>query len=120
MSAVGQKPTPENVMPHLYQILLSSRITINRFLSGHECHRRSYCTSARATLGRAFDRVSSRDLWLGFVFALLMQLSGIDRKNDFPLSDADSADPGDLGIAPIMYWPSPATSTAAGLSSRRS
>lgn len=98
-SVVGVvKRTPENVMPHLYQILGAA--VSNKPVSSGMSAAEIVLTSARATLLRAFAGFLLGSL-LGFVFALLMQLSRVIEKMIFPYLMLIQLIPV-LGLAPIV------------------
>ncbi len=92
------KRTPENIMPHLYQIIAA-------FFSGDKVANGMTATfvvltSARATLLRALGGLILGTA-LGFVSALLMQMSGIVEKILFPYLMLIQLIPV-LGLAPII------------------
>ena len=92
------KRTPENIMPHLYQIL-SAMFSTKKVASGMTATM-VVLTSARATLIRALGGFLLGTL-LGFVFALLMKLSGVVEKILFPYLMLIQLIPV-LGLAPIV------------------
>lgn len=92
------KRTPENVLPHLYQILAA--ICSPKKVSGGMTVTMVVLTSARATLLRALGGFLL-GAFLGFVLALVMQLSGIVEKLIFPYLMLIQLIPV-LGLAPII------------------
>ena len=94
----GTKRTPENVLPHVYQILgeLFSGKPVSNGMSALGV----VLTSAQATLGRALAGFLVGTL-LGFLLALLMQLSGLVEKMLFPYLMLIQLIPV-LGLAPIV------------------
>ncbi len=92
------KRTPENVMPHLYQILAAAFST--KPVSSGMSATMVVLTSARATLLRAFGGFLLGAA-LGFVFALLMQMSKAVEKMIFPYLMLIQLIPV-LGLAPIV------------------
>lgn len=94
----GAKRTPENILPHLWQIIGAA--ASGKKVAGGMTALLAVFDSARATLFRAllgffFGAVS------GFVFALLMKLSGVVEKLLFPYLMLIQLIPV-LGIAPII------------------
>lgn len=92
------KRTPENVLPHLYQILgaaFSAKQVANGMTAAQVV-----LTSARATLFRALAGFLLGTV-LGFLLALLMKLSGIVEKLMFPYLMLIQLIPV-LGLAPII------------------
>ena len=92
------KRTPENILPHLYQIIAAAFSM--KAVSGGMTATGVVLTSARATLFRAlggFAIVAG----LGFLLALLMKLSGLVEKLIFPYLMLIQLIPV-LGLAPII------------------
>lgn len=92
------KRTPENIMPHLYQIVeaaFSPKAVANGMSASMVV-----LTSARATLLRALGGFLLGGV-LGFLFALLMKLSGVVEKLLFPYLMLIQLIPV-LGLAPII------------------
>ena len=92
------KRTPENIMPHLYQILhaVISRDQVSSGMTATAI----VLTSAAATLLRALLGFLL-GMCIGFVLALVMQLSGIVEKMAFPYLMLIQLIPV-LGLAPIV------------------
>ncbi len=94
----GTKRTPENVLPHIYQIIGS--IFSNKPVSSGQTALQIVITNAGATLLRAgagfFIGMIS-----GFILALLMNLSGVIEKIAFPYLMIIQMIP-ILGMAPIV------------------
>ncbi len=92
------KRTPENVLPHLYQIVqaaISSEPVANGMTAMQIVLTSASATLLRASLGFLFG------VLLGFALALLMQLSGIVEKLLFPYLMLIQLIPV-LGLAPIV------------------
>lgn len=92
------KRTPENIMPHLYQIIkaaFSSKPVANGMSAAAVV-----LTSAGATLGRALCGFLLGTV-LGFLLALFMKLSGLVEKLMFPYLMLIQLIPV-LGLAPII------------------
>lgn len=92
------KRTPENVMPHLYQIL-EAAFSAKPVANGMSATM-VVLTSARATLLRALGGFLLGTA-LGFLLALLMKLSGLVEKLIFPYLMLIQLIPV-LGLAPII------------------
>lgn len=92
------KRTPENVMPHLYQIL-EAAFSAKPVANGMSATM-VVLTSARATLLRALGGFLLGTV-LGFLLALLMKLSGLVEKLIFPYLMLIQLIPV-LGLAPII------------------
>ncbi len=94
----GTKRTPENVLPHIYQIIGS--VFSNKPVSSGQTALQIVITNAGATLLRAgagfFIGMIS-----GFILALLMNLSGVIEKIAFPYLMIIQMIP-ILGMAPIV------------------
>lgn len=92
------KRTPQNIMPHLYQIIsavFSTKVVANQMTAWQ-----IVLTSAKATLFRACGGFLIGTL-AGFILALLMKLSGIVEKIMFPYLMLIQMIP-ILGMAPII------------------
>ena len=92
------KRTPENVLPHLYQILQAAFST--KKVSGGLTAMGVVLTSAQATLLRALLGFIIGTT-LGFVLAIIMKLSGLVEKMLFPYLMLIQLIPV-LGLAPII------------------
>lgn len=92
------KRTPENIMPHLYQIL-EAAFSAKPVANGMSATM-VVLTSARATLFRALGGFLLGTA-LGFLLALLMKLSGLVEKLIFPYLMLIQLIPV-LGLAPII------------------
>lgn len=92
------KRTPENILPHLYQILAAAFSM--KAVSGGMTATGVVLTSARATLLRALGGFAI-GAGLGFLLALLMKLSGLVEKLIFPYLMLIQLIPV-LGLAPII------------------
>lgn len=92
------KRTPENIMPHLYQIL-EAAFSAKPIANGMSATM-VVLTSARATLLRALGGFLLGTA-LGFLLALLMKLSGLVEKLIFPYLMLIQLIPV-LGLAPII------------------
>ena len=92
------KRTPENILPHLYQILGAA--VSGKAISGGMTATGVVLTSARATLLRALGGFAV-GAGLGFLLALLMKLSGLVEKLIFPYLMLIQLIPV-LGLAPII------------------
>lgn len=92
------KRTPENIMPHLYQIL-EAAFSAKPVANGMSATM-VVLTSARATLFRALGGFLLGTV-LGFLLALLMKLSGLVEKLIFPYLMLIQLIPV-LGLAPII------------------
>lgn len=92
------KRTPENIMPHLYQIL-EEAFSAKPVANGMSAIM-VVLTSARATLVRALGGLLIGTI-LGFLLALLMKLSGLVEKLIFPYLMLIQLIPV-LGLAPII------------------
>ena len=92
------KRTPENIMPHLYQVIAAA--ISPREVSGGMSATMVVLTSARATLLRALPGFAIGGA-VGFVFAILMKLSGIVEKMIFPYLMLIQLIPV-IGMAPII------------------
>lgn len=92
------KRTPENIMPHLYQILEAAFST--KPVANGMSATMVVLTSARATLVRALGGLLIGTI-LGFLLALLMKLSGLVEKLIFPYLMLIQLIPV-LGLAPIV------------------
>lgn len=92
------KRTPENVLPHLYQII-AAVFSSNKVSSGMTASM-VVLTSAKATVLRAVVGFIIGSL-TGFILALLMKLSGICEKILFPYLMIIQLIPV-LGLAPIV------------------
>lgn len=92
------KRTPENILPHLYQIVAAAFSA--KAVSGGMTATGVVLTSARATLLRALGGFAI-GAGLGFVLALLMKLSGLVEKLIFPYLMLIQLIPV-LGLAPII------------------
>ncbi|MCI6637414.1 MAG: ABC transporter permease subunit [Bilifractor sp.] len=92
------KRTPENILPHLYQILAAA--FSGKAVSGGMTATGVVLTSARATLLRALGGFAV-GAGLGFLLALLMKLSGLVEKLIFPYLMLIQLIPV-LGLAPII------------------
>lgn len=92
------KRTPENIMPHLYQILEAAFST--KPVANGMSATMVVLTSARATLVRALGGLLIGTI-LGFLLALLMKLSGLVEKLIFPYLMLIQLIPV-LGLAPII------------------
>lgn len=92
------KRSPENILPHLYQILAATLSSAK--VSGGMTASRVVLSSAGATLFRALAGFIL-GMILGFVFALLMKLSGVIEKLAFPYLMLIQLIPV-LGLAPII------------------
>jgi len=92
------KRTPENILPHLYQIIaaiFSSKKVANGMTATQIVLTSAQATLLRALLGFALGAA------LGFFFALIMKLSGIVEKLLFPYLMLIQLIPV-LGLAPII------------------
>lgn len=85
------KRTPENILPHLYQVIAAAFST--RQVSAGMSATMVVLTSARATILRALLGFLL-GTGAGFVLALLMKLSGLVEKMLFPYLMFNPADPG--------------------------
>lgn len=94
----GTKRTPENVLPHIWQILYS--FVDSKKVSNNMTTVQVVMTSARDTLLRAAIGFLL-GLTVGFLLALLMKLSGIVEKIIFPYLMIIQMIP-ILGMAPII------------------
>ena len=92
------KRTPENILPHLYQIIAAA--FSKKAVSGGMTATGVVLTSARATLLRALGGFAI-GAGLGFLLALLMKLSGLVEKLIFPYLMLIQLIPV-LGLAPII------------------
>lgn len=92
------KRTPENILPHLYQIIAAAFSM--KAVSGGMTATGVVLTSARATLLRALGGFAI-GAGLGFLLALLMKLSGLVEKLIFPYLMLIQLIPV-LGLAPII------------------
>ncbi|MDD6362044.1 MAG: ABC transporter permease subunit [Lachnospiraceae bacterium] len=92
------KRTPENILPHLYQIIAAAFSM--KAVSGGMTATGVVLTSARATLFRALGGFAI-GAGLGFLLALLMKLSGLVEKLIFPYLMLIQLIPV-LGLAPII------------------
>ncbi len=92
------KRSPENILPHLYQILAAALSSAK--VSGGMTASRVVLSSAGATLFRALAGFIL-GMILGFGFALLMKLSGVIEKLAFPYLMLIQLIPV-LGLAPII------------------
>lgn len=92
------KRTPENILPHLYQIIAA--IFSTKKVANGMTATQIVLTSAQATLLRALLGFALGAL-LGFVFALIMKLSGVVEKLIFPYLMLIQLIPV-LGLAPII------------------
>ena len=92
------KRTPENIMPHLYQIL-EAAFSTKQVANGMSATM-VVLTSAKATLLRALGGFLMGTA-LGFLLALLMKLSGLVEKLMFPYLMLIQLIPV-LGLAPII------------------
>lgn len=92
------KRTPENILPHLYQIIAAALSM--KAVSGGMTATGVVMTSARATLLRALGGFAI-GAGLGFLLALLMKLSGLVEKLIFPYLMLIQLIPV-LGLAPII------------------
>lgn len=92
------KRTPENILPHLYQIIAATFSM--KAVSGGMTATGVVLTSARATLLRALGGFAI-GAGLGFLLALLMKLSGLVEKLIFPYLMLIQLIPV-LGLAPII------------------
>ncbi|MCC6093657.1 MAG: ABC transporter permease [Eubacterium sp.] len=92
------KRTPENILPHLYQVLAAAIST--KAVSGGMTATQVVFTSASATLLRALGGFAI-GASLGFLLALLMKLSGVVEKLIFPYLMLIQLIPV-LGLAPII------------------
>jgi NitT/TauT family transport system permease protein len=92
------KRTPENVLPHIYQIIAA--IFDDKMVSNKMTAIALVLTSAKATLFRAAWGFLIGTI-AGFVLALLMKLSGIVEKTIFPYLMLIQMIP-ILGMAPIV------------------
>lgn len=93
-----QKRTPENVLPHFFQIIES--IFSDKLVSNKMTATQIVLTSGKSTLLRAAFGFLLGTL-LGFFFALLMKLSGLIEKTLFPYLMILQMIP-ILGMAPIV------------------
>ena len=94
----GTKRTPENILPHVHQII--AEIFSGKPVSNGMSALGVVITSAKATLGRALLGFLL-GTGVGFLLALLMQLSGIVEKMLFPYLMLIQLIPV-LGLAPII------------------
>lgn len=94
----NHKRTPENILPHLYQIIAA--IFSTKKVANGMTATQIVLTSAQATLLRALLGFALGAL-LGFVFALIMKLSGVVEKLIFPYLMLIQLIPV-LGLAPII------------------
>lgn len=94
----GNKRTPENILPHLWQIIAS--VFDGKMVSNNMTAIQLVLTSAKATLLRAGAGFLIGTL-LGFGLALLMKLSNIVEKIAFPYLMLIQMIP-ILGMAPIV------------------
>lgn len=94
----NHKRTPENILPHLYQIIAA--IFSTKKVANGMTATQIVLTSAQATLLRALLGFVLGAL-LGFVFALIMKLSGVVEKLIFPYLMLIQLIPV-LGLAPII------------------
>lgn len=94
----NNKRTPENILPHLYQIIAA--IFSTKKVANGMTATQIVLTSAQATLLRALLGFALGAL-LGFVFALIMKLSGVVEKLIFPYLMLIQLIPV-LGLAPII------------------
>ncbi|MCQ2526887.1 MAG: ABC transporter permease subunit [Lachnospiraceae bacterium] len=94
----NHKRTPENILPHLYQII-AAIFSIKKVANGMTATQ-IVLTSAQATLLRALLGFALGAL-LGFVFALIMKMSGVVEKLIFPYLMLIQLIPV-LGLAPIV------------------
>lgn len=92
------KRTPENILPHLYQIIAAA--FSGKQVSGGMTATMVVLTSAGATLIRALGGFLLGTL-LGFLLALVMKLSGLMEKMIFPYLMLIQLIPV-LGLAPII------------------
>lgn len=125
------KRTPENVLPHVSQIVAS--VFSDKMVSNSQTATQIVWSSAEATLERAFIGFLFGTIF-GFLMALLMKLSGLVEKTIFPylmliqmipiigMSPIILAITHDIGtsrivIAAILTFYPVATNTLAGLNS---
>ena len=94
----NHKRTPENILPHLYQIIAA--IFSTKKVANGMTATQIVLTSAQATLLRALLGFALGAL-LGFVFALIMKMSGVVEKLIFPYLMLIQLIPV-LGLAPIV------------------
>lgn len=94
----NHKRTPENILPHLYQIIAA--IFSSKKVANGMTATQIVLTSAQATLLRALLGFALGAL-LGFAFALIMKLSGVVEKLIFPYLMLIQLIPV-LGLAPII------------------
>lgn len=94
----NHKRTPENILPHLYQIIAA--IFSTKKVANGMTATQIVLTSAQATLLRALLGFALGAL-LGFVFALIMKMSGAVEKLIFPYLMLIQLIPV-LGLAPIV------------------
>ena len=92
------KRTPENVLPHVSQIVNS--VLDNKLVSNSQTASQIVWNSAKATLERAFIGFVVGTLF-GFLMALLMKLSGLIEKTIFPYLMLIQMIP-IIGMAPII------------------
>lgn len=92
------KRTPENILPHIYQLIGS--IFSGKMVSNNMTAIQIVLTSAGATLARAGIGFLIGTL-LGFILALLMDVSGVIQKIAFPYLMLIQMIPV-LGMAPIV------------------
>lgn len=94
----NHKRIPENILPHLYQIIAA--IFSTKKVANGMTATQIVLTSAQATLLRALLGFALGAL-LGFVFALIMKMSGVVEKLIFPYLMLIQLIPV-LGLAPIV------------------
>ncbi len=94
----GTKRTPQNVLPHIYQIIAS--IFDGKQVSAGQSAVQLVLSNAGATLGRAAIGFLYGTA-AGFILALLMKMSGLIEKMIFPYLMLIQMIP-ILGMAPIV------------------